>query len=258
MILLPWIVRNIILSGYLIYPLPGIDWFNFDWKIPQEIARTEVLTIQAWARDPGAAMDEVLARPFSTWLQLWFIEKTANQKLIVLGAAVSPVIFALGLTAGHQAKKLGQERSGNLVSGFLTVLLGAAYWLFTAPDIRFGYGFLLALIGMAGLPWVGLMNVPSWLFAKIFRSILMVGLIAYQLFFLVRSLDAKTINQRLALPLDYPQLPSEPCPVSEAQVWCAAPEAWTQCWYEPFPCIPAPNDWAEMRGENWDDGFRPK
>ncbi|MHB1448390.1 MAG: LIC_10190 family membrane protein, partial [Bellilinea sp.] len=103
-ILLPWIVRNIILSGYLIYPLPGIDGFNLDWKIPPEIARTEVLTIQAWARDPGAAVEEVLAKPFFSWLPLWLIEKTANQKLIVLGAAVSPVIFALGLASGHQAK----------------------------------------------------------------------------------------------------------------------------------------------------------
>ncbi|MFZ3078887.1 MAG: hypothetical protein WA109_04300 [Bellilinea sp.] len=256
--LLPWIVRNIILSGYLIYPFPGIDWFNFDWKIPLETARTEVLTIQAWARDPGAAVEVVLAKPFFTWLQLWFIEKTANQKLIVLGAAVSPVIFALGLAVGHQAKKSGQERLANLVSGFLTVLLGAVYWLFTAPDIRFGYGFLLALIGMAVLPWIAWMDIHAGATAKIFRSILMVGLIAYQLFFLVRSLDAKTIHQRLVLPLDYPQLPSEPCPLGEAQVWCAAPEAWTQCWYEPFPCIPAPNEWVEMRGENWDDGFRPK
>ena len=257
-ILLPWMVRNIILSGYLIYPLPGIDWFNLDWKIPQVVARTEVLTIQAWARDPGAAVEEVLAKQFFSWLQLWFIEKTANQKLIVLGAAVSPVIFALGLAIGHQAKKLGQERLANLVSGFLTVLLGAVYWLFTAPDIRFGYGFLLALTGMAVLPWTALMDIHAGASAKIFRSILMVGLITYQLFFLARSFDAQSIGQRLALPVDYPQLPSEPCQVGEAQVWCAAPEAWTQCWYEPFPCIPAENDWAETRGGDWRDGFRPK
>lgn len=257
-ILLPWMARNIILSGYLIYPFPGVDWFNFDWKIPQEITRSEVLTIQAWARDPGAAVEEVLAKPFFSWLQLWFIEKTANQKWILLGAGVSPIIFVLGLALAQTTKKLEQERLANLVSGFLTMLIGAVYWLFTAPDIRFGYGFLLALIGMAVLPWIAWMDSHAGASAHIFRFILLVGLIAYQLFFLVRSLDAKTINQRLVLPLDYPQLPSEPCPVGNAQVWCAALEAWTQCWYEPFPCIPAPNDWAEMRGENWDDGFRPK
>lgn len=258
LILLPWMARNIILSGYLIYPFPGVDWFNFDWKIPQEIARSEVLTIQAWARDPGAAVEEVLAKPLFSWLQLWFIEKTANQKWILLGAGISPIIFVLGLALAQKTKKLEQVRLANLVSGFLTVLLGAVYWLFTAPDIRFGYGFLLALIGVAVLPWIAWMDSHAGATDNIFRFILLVGLIAYQLFFLVRSLDAKTIHQRLALPLDYPQLPSEPCPVGEAQVWCAAPEAWTQCWYEPFPCIPAPNDWAEMRGENWNDGFRPK
>jgi hypothetical protein len=29
----PWLVRNVILSGYLIYPLGAIDIFDVDWKI---------------------------------------------------------------------------------------------------------------------------------------------------------------------------------------------------------------------------------
>jgi L-asparaginase II len=33
-ILLPWLIRNIILSGYLIFPFEKIDIFAFDWKIP--------------------------------------------------------------------------------------------------------------------------------------------------------------------------------------------------------------------------------
>jgi hypothetical protein len=258
MILLPWFVRNIILSGYLIYPFPVIDWFNFDWKIPPGIASTEVLTIQAWARDPGVSVEEVLSRPFFSWLQLWLIEKTTNQKLIILGAAVSPIIFVLGLGIAQKAKKLGQERLLNLVSGFLTVLLGAAYWLLTAPDIRFGYGFLLAIIGMTVLPWTAFVDIHRAAGSKLLRYILMIGLITYQLFFLVRSFDAKTMGQRLVFPLDYPQMPSEPCQLGDSQVWCAAPESWTQCWYQPFPCIPTLNEWAETRGEEWRDGFRPK
>lgn len=37
-IVIPWLIRNIIISGYLIYPMCEIDLFSFDWKIPHEVA----------------------------------------------------------------------------------------------------------------------------------------------------------------------------------------------------------------------------
>lgn len=36
-----WCLRNVIISGYLIYPLYELDLFEFDWKIPIEIAVKE-------------------------------------------------------------------------------------------------------------------------------------------------------------------------------------------------------------------------
>ncbi|MBK5721203.1 hypothetical protein JGH11_10010 [Dysgonomonas sp. Marseille-P4677] len=35
---IPWLIRNVILSGYLVYPIYQIDLFSFDWKLPQEVA----------------------------------------------------------------------------------------------------------------------------------------------------------------------------------------------------------------------------
>lgn len=39
--LLSWFVRNIIISGYLIYPLYELDFFAVDWKLPKDIALAE-------------------------------------------------------------------------------------------------------------------------------------------------------------------------------------------------------------------------
>ncbi|WP_394336408.1 LIC_10190 family membrane protein [Flavobacterium pallidum] len=36
LIVIPWLVRNIILTGLLIYPFPLLDLFGFDWKMPLE------------------------------------------------------------------------------------------------------------------------------------------------------------------------------------------------------------------------------
>lgn len=256
-ILLPWIARNVILSGYVIYPFPAVDIFNVDWKIPIEVAKGEVETIQAWGRDPGESVEAVMAKPFLTWLQLWFIEKTTNQKVILLAAASSAIILGAGLLAVQRFKAKARLDTLPMVTGYAAVGAGAVYWLMSAPDIRFGYGLLLAMIGLAAVPWLWLIELLPPSFGKIIRFGLILGLIAYQLFFFVRSFDAKTISSRLVLPADYPSLPSEPCALGEGQVWCAGAEAWTHCWYDPFPCIPQVNEGAEQRGPEWKDGFRP-
>lgn len=258
LLLLPWFARNVILSGYLIYPFPAVDWFNPDWKIPIEIAESEVRTIRAWGRDPGEAVDVILAEPFSSWFHLWFIEKTANQKIILLATGASIFVFLAGILNAHRIKDRADLDLPALAAGYGTAAAGALYWLLSSPDIRFGYGFLLALIGLSVTPWLALINGTDRRTGKILGMVITLLLIAYQLLFFLRSFETDSLGSRMVLPLAYPQLPSEPCAFGDGQVWCAGEEAWTQCWYEPFPCIPQPNEWAEQRGADWGDGFRPK
>jgi hypothetical protein len=59
LILLPWLARNVILSGYLVYPFPAVDIFQFDWKIPHDRAVVEQQIIQAWAKIPGVRLSAV-------------------------------------------------------------------------------------------------------------------------------------------------------------------------------------------------------
>ncbi|HEX8334724.1 MAG TPA: hypothetical protein VF622_19025, partial [Segetibacter sp.] len=40
-IIVPWLLRNIILSGYLVFPLSSTGIFNVDWKVPFDIALAE-------------------------------------------------------------------------------------------------------------------------------------------------------------------------------------------------------------------------
>lgn len=254
----PWLVRNVIISGYLVYPFPSIDLFNFDWKIPMDIAKTEVVTIQAWGRDPGETVEVVMAKPFLDWLRLWFIEKTTNQKVILMAAALSPLVFAAGFVLSRIKSPRNGVPLGRLAAAYLCAAVGAIYWLMTSPDIRFGYGFLLAVIGLALTPILGSIDQAIRGRSRWLHLAIMLGLIGYQAFFLARSFEPGTFRSRLVFPTAYPTLPSEPCPLGDGQVWCAGAEAWTQCWYDPFPCIPLLNDWAEPRGPALQDGFKPK
>ena len=107
-LLAPWWARNLILSGYWVYPVPAIAHFspNWDWKIPLERVIQEQRSILAWARLPQADAQEVLAMPLKSWLRQWFENQTANRQALVLGGLASPIVFALGAWLSRRKKCL--------------------------------------------------------------------------------------------------------------------------------------------------------
>ncbi len=70
-VLAPWFARNVVLSGWLIYPFPYIDLFNLDWKAPLKLVILDKRWIEAWARMPGLQPDKVLDHGFYHWWQVW-------------------------------------------------------------------------------------------------------------------------------------------------------------------------------------------
>ena len=256
MILAPWLARNVVLSGYLVFPFPFIDWFHFDWKIPLDAARAEQQIILAWARNPGAEASLVLAMPLDQWLPIWFSDLTRNQKVMVMAAILSPLLMFLEWAWLRHKVRTNLIPHTKVFILFLLVLTGGVFWLFSAPDLRFGYGFLVLLLVF---PWL----LPlAWIDSRVgsysgfLRSVVLTVLVVYQLFFLLRSVDWGSIEDRLVLPANYPHHATEPCRLENAVVLCANEVSYTQCWYNPFPCIPRPVEGVVVRGEDWHSGFR--
>ena len=50
-LLIPWLIRNILLSGWLIFPFTGLDIFHFDWKAPYELARYYEYSTSVYPKD---------------------------------------------------------------------------------------------------------------------------------------------------------------------------------------------------------------
>lgn len=260
LLLLPWLARSVILSGYPFFPQTAFNWFGPDWKLPLEEALFRQGEIIAWARLPGEPTQAVLAMPLRVWALRWLAELTRNQRLLVGAAALSPLLV-LGLTPW-----LRTLRSTWLLIAFAGA--GLAFWFFSAPALRFGYGWLmlLALLPVAAV----LAQVQAflrrldqlrpkrrrWLLLAL-RSLplfLLIGLMAYQSFFLARSFDAAQLRSTWLLPAPYPSLPTEPCTLADGtRLWQA--QQYLQCWYEPFPCVPVcPDDVVQRQNGR---GFRP-
>ncbi len=252
-ILAPWFARNLILSGYWIYPLPAISSLspNWDWKIPINHVIDEQRSILAWARIPGGDADQVLAMPLRNWVKEWFVKLTHNQQFLVAGAIFSPIIFSI-MSFFLLRKK---SHFAYFSFAYLTSYCGLAFWLYAAPDIRFGYGFIFSTVLLTGIPLL------TWLLSRDrLRKTAVFSLIAimifYQGFVLFASIDYKTLSARAILPTDYPTLGTNMCSIHGYTLACA--KFYNECYYDPFPCIPpgSVNAKVEMRGNTLRSGFR--
>ena len=53
LLILPWMIRNLILSGYPLFPSTAFSWINFDWKMPIDQVKEEQIAIRGWSRFPA-------------------------------------------------------------------------------------------------------------------------------------------------------------------------------------------------------------
>lgn len=247
-VLIPWMARSVVLSGYLVFPVSQLDLFSFDWKIPAAQV-TEVRNgIVGFARLPGKDWADALSMPFSGWFPLWFENLTTNQKAIFVLAVVSPLLFALGRFTGFT-----RITSRNLF-GFVALYAGLLFWFVSAPDVRFGYGFLAGadVFVVSFFLFILFRNpAPS---QKYLSQFAFLALFLFQTYSLAFSFDSATFLERLVLPADYSRSRAESCDLKNATVFCRVEGG--QCNYEKFPCIPSPRPNVEMRGPSFEDGFR--
>lgn len=253
--LAPWFARSVIQSGYLVYPVTAVDIFEVDWKVPSADADAERDAIVAYARLPHLDRPEVLAMPTNVWLRQWFANLTLNRKLVLALAVLSPFLL-IGILAGEI---LWRERfriwNVYYLQVYITALLGGTYWLFTAPNFRFGYGYLMLLI------LIPLLLPVTWISRELNRRThllsiaVVIGLILFQAVFLGRSFEPATFLKRVLLPQNYPVLPSEPCDLKDRKLLCASENSYNECWYDPFPCIPFPRPEVAFRGRTLQEGF---
>jgi len=252
-ILIPWFARNLVLSGYWVYPVPAIvqlspDW---DWKIPLSNVAHEARSIIAWARIPRVDTEQVLSMPLGNWLREWFANQSPNRKILVILSVFSPITYATSAWLGlRRTKALGYY---SII--YFSSFIGVITWLFLAPDIRFGYAVLVPTLLLSAIP------ILFWILNKtalhrIATSILIFAIILFQASVLIESFDSRTIASRILLPIGYNSLATLPCDIHGKQLMCA--EYYNECWYDPFPCIPpgSADSRVEMRGSSFRDGFR--
>jgi hypothetical protein len=153
----PWVIRTIVISGYLIYPFPAIDIFDVDWKMPLEKAANDAAEIKAWGR--GLYNVELVDLKINEWFSNWFRETlpAIGKIFVTLDIICIALYVVIGVINIRKKLKLWNEL---LVLG--AVIASYIFWQTSAPLLRYGYAYvILTIVITFGIIWENLCGKNS-------------------------------------------------------------------------------------------------
>ena len=139
MVILPFLIRNVLISGWLIYPFEGIDIFNVAWKVPVRYLRVDAAQIQVW----GKALFDVdkQGMPIREWLPIWWQHQEHYDQMMIYADIISAVLMLVNLCRHIKSKQV----SLSLVMLYVSLAASYAMWFLEAPFIRYGLTAILML-----------------------------------------------------------------------------------------------------------------
>ncbi len=251
-IILPWFVRNVIISGYLVYPYSKIDLFPVDWKMPRDLLDYDKKEITVYAR--GIQEVSRYGESITEWFGTWFRNQMPRNKiLIVFGLAASIAllfIFVYIMIKGIRKNKItGYIRyEGNRTLLISVILAGEIFWLFAAPLVR--YGMVYLMMPMALCYYFAEKRIGE----KLNRYVIIIGTCM-----IVSAILYRSPNFRLVFPQGYWTMEGIANDLEGVTVY-SAPDGGALSGYAYFPAVADKSVLTkiELRGKDISSGFRPK
>jgi hypothetical protein len=256
-LVLPFLLRNVVLSGYLVFPFPEIDCFGFDWKVPPETVANVRRGIRYFAYNPqpGAKAWTVAGMSTAELIRFWLAHNYTNRlNYWVAGSLLAGVLFFV--VCLKRRRWLGVTILA--IQGI--VLGGIIYWFFTAPLYRFGKPWLWGciMLSLAGLGYLLLGSVRAGL-ARFSTRVMLVLVCVVLLHTLLVRWDSLELvfSPRSELLWKVRALPEEnvvPVELHRGLVVHVAPRE--TAWNADLPSSPCANRALRMRGKTLKEGFR--
>ena len=258
-----WCTRNVFTSGYPFFPITLLP-FKVDWAMRFADVVDNAIAVRAWARMPGPNYLDALERGFSFWFLPWAKALISSKPQIL--TILLP--FIAGCACWFFVRK--QISSRKVFCLFVWPLLSIVYWLWMAPDPRFGRElfWLFFALGVACL--VQYWPVPRTSFLNNFidcndtQRLLCVVITIFLMFAsstisFIHGFQSNSITW-IALgttkPLPTKLVTSEN---GDAPFDVYVPTEDDRCGNSPLPCAPTvPQHIIRRDAKNLGAGFRPK
>jgi len=237
-VLAAWMLRGILLSGCAVFPVPltRVPWLS--WTVPASQLKIEVLGVRSKARRDDNDFERVM-RDWS-WFPPWASMAVRSWLILLLlgGCLVGSLAFAF-------AGKRIQRARDDLPLIAVGLAFSLAYWFWSAPDVRFGRGFIFAA-AIFGFSLAG----AAWLHYPRFYSH------TPQVLTLVMVLWAFHSLLHLGVYRYYSPIPDVPVYQIEAPhgVGLWVPQKGDQCWAHELPCTPYIDN-AALAHVHWPAAF---
>lgn len=246
LITIPWFIKNIIITGYIVYPFPHFDFFDFNWKIPYKNVEQTKYFVENYAKTSGLIYDICE----ENWIKLWFINENKYYVVIsVLSFYISlSVFFILNLKTNLKSK----FQSITL----FVILCSITFWFFTAPSFRFGVGYILSglIVSLHSI------EVNFKILEKLTKTSLVITIFVFLIFNWFHPWHfIKNVKQNFVAPSHV----REPVPkqnkfsfyLIDNKLKCYIPKIGESCYYHQLPCTPTEIHNIHLRGHDLRQGF---
>lgn len=134
-ILLPFCIRNFIISGYFVYPAAVTGFFDVDWKMLPYSVDFDKKEIAAYAKGvyDKSRYNEVWNMSVIEWFPTWWQTKELWLKI----ALASHIVLLPAFMIINIIKIIKKQTPYDIVVN-ITVLAQFLYWLLSAPLSRYG------------------------------------------------------------------------------------------------------------------------
>jgi len=261
--LAPWVVRSVISSGYIAYPI-ALGAVPVEWRAPHHQLIDEVNLIAAWAKNPDPQF-WINALNGWGWLYPWLIRMVKRSDVIVpmslmlMGFIILVIRFCLG--------RISKANEFQVFLFMLPSITVIPFWFFSAPEIRFA-GSSFWIIG-AGISLISLVGMKEPCVTSLLRAIFCLLLILmclslvegkgafakeivhkrdfFDAFKLLQFAGSKLINYN-----DFFYTPRTDVKqyVTNSGLVLNVPVEGVQCWDADLPCTPYPDSKLQLRKNN--------
>lgn len=244
----PWLIRTVMISGYLLYPFPKLDIFSVDWKIPAKAAALDAAEIKTWGRglNDASLVDMAIWEWFPTWFHSTL---PAIGKILVILDLICLIAGSVYIVISLCKKRW--ERLDMLLV-WAAVAVSFLFWQVSAPLLRYGYAYVLLLVVLtAGIFLGDIFNRQPVLGRAVCFILLVLG--AAKLFSLGNYIIGSSRQPYYVRQRDYNTYELDNFVVEGVIFYY--PKEGDRVGYDAFPAIPRKTKFL-FRGEDLKDGFR--
>ena len=248
-IFLPWLITNVIHSGYLLFPVPSSNWFDVDWKMRPEIVAYEVYANLAYARAPTVDIEVSRYFTFAQWWPHWIKSIDVFSAILLVGGLFFYITLTVQLLVNKRFRSQFTENYYWIIA--TTCLVALLLWFTHGPTPRFVFGYLVFTITM-GVNLFHRTTLQQLLYKNKFTlvGIFLLGLIALST---KNQIIGGGFKNALIIPPTYQQPQLYQFEVSGGTL--NVPAANQQCWDSELPCTNLPDSGVQYRGTSLQQGF---